>query len=838
MAAQDCIDAIKAAAGDKLTDDEIAEIAEVIERRRQRAAAGNPMEDPQSQAIAIARELGDDERLAALVEKRNRLKNIEAAERLDTKLDRFVAAGMTENEALRVAMVGDPGAAAGTGRSIDATIQEIEGHLLGGLKAELRPLVPIKMLRMRDFALDVWRELWRLNDGKGEPTGNHRAEEVARVFNRYQEATRLMQNDAGAFIGKLAGYIVRQSHDMFKIARAGYQGWRDFILPRLDERTFDDVEDRDAFLQRIYENFATGKHLDSVNPDWFAGFKGSDNLAKRVSQGRVLHFKSADAAFEYNERFGEGGLLEAAHTGIVRAARATALMRTFGTNPQLGYDRAVDSLIRKARKRGDLTEAGKVGTGLRKAEFKVLTGAAEIPGNPSAALWGSGIRAGLTMAKLGAAMPASFSDLAVRMSVLRKNGIGYLEGYGTILSDTLSRLPAGSERREAAELIGVGLQGFIGGIHSRVSAVDSLPGTMSRWLNTYFKLNLLTWWTDKNAAAQGFVLARHLAMRKDSSFAALNPRLARQLAKYDIGEKEWGLLRHTDMRMVDGTEILAPETAGSLSDDAIRGYLGKPDARPRELARAREDLEGRLRTYYVDQVRTSLTMPGARVRALVTLGQEPGTAVGEAMRFLAMFKSFPITFWMDHVAPALRVFDTDQHEGPQRRGEDRDFVGLAALIAGTTVLGGLSNAVIDVARGRNPRPWGDLDTLKAAFLKGGGLGIYGDFLFGEYNRYGGGPFETLGGPGATLASDVLRIFAAARDGEDFGAKLFRAGLNNAPFVNLFYTRMALDWLVLYHVQEALNPGYLERFERTVARDSGQGFVVPPSSAIARGGGFK
>ena len=55
-------------------------------------------------------------------------------------------------------------------------------------------------------------------------------------------------------------------------------------------------------------------------------------------------------------------------------------------------------------------------------------------------------------------------------------------------------------------------------------------------------------------------------------------------------------------------------------------------------------------------------------------------------------------------------------------------------------------------------------------------------------------------------------------------------------MNLFYTRIALDYLFLYQIQEALSPGFLRRFERTVEKQNNQKFLVRPSAAVPRGGG--
>jgi len=39
---------------------------------------------------------------------------------------------------------------------------------------------------------------------------------------------------------------------------------------------------------------------------------------------------------------------------------------------------------------------------------------------------------------------------------------------------------------------------------------------------------------------------------------------------------------------------------------------------------------------------------------------------------------------------------------------------------------------------------------------------------------------------------------------------------------------ALDYLVLYNLQEMANPGYLKRVEKRIERENGQTFLFPPS----------
>jgi hypothetical protein len=169
-------------------------------------------------------------------------------------------------------------------------------------------------------------------------------------------------------------------------------------------------------------------------------------------------------------------------------------------------------------------------------------------------------------------------------------------------------------------------------------------------------------------------------------------------------------------------------------------------------------------------------------------------------------------------------------------------LGLINTIVGTTALGYMVMQAKEVMKGREPRP-PSFETFVAAALQGGGLGIYGDFLFGQANRFGGGTLETLAGPGIGAAAEAIDLlqrtrFALATGDDDVRGDAIRFIKSNTPFANLFYTQQALDYMVWYQLQETINPGYLSRMEDRVRRDNNQEFFIPPSSIVAPGGGFR
>lgn len=804
MGFEACLTAIQKAAGEALSDDDLDAILTEIIRRRQQRAKLNPLEDDRAAYAKAAEEISEEERIAAQIEKRNLALNILARDKRQAFYER---AGGKETDGIRILNVGSEKTGPGFGASVDAQYQGLKAGVMGPMMAELRQSGLLSVLSKRDSTFDrrVAKEMWRLNEGGGEATGDSLALKAAEILAKYQEAARVMQNDAGAFIRRMPGYVVRQAHDMFRIRGAGFEKWKQDIIPLLDESTFTDAKDRDGFLLKVFNDLASGNHLKSTGADdWLGGFKGPGNLAKRVSQERVLHFKDADAWFDYNQSYGTKSIFESAVFGLDRAARNTALMRTWGTNPEAAFQADLDRAILAAKDRGDFKEVERLGGWRVRAEFDQLTGKASIPANPTLANISGGIRAVQTMAKLGGVVLSSIPDIALRAATLRHNGIGLLESYGSSLK-TLFEGRSSGERREIADLLGAGFDGILGNVLSRFSATDDVPGRLSKMTNIFFRANLLNWWTDSNMTGVSLMLSRNLARNAGSAFEALPDSLRGNLGRFGIGQEKWDAIRTSALRDTESGKYITP--------DGLSG-----------------ETEAALRTYFIETTREAMTFAGARERALTTFGTQRGTIVGEVVRFMMQFRTFPITFATRHLMREAT-----------REGFDK--TGMAHLIVAMTVLGYLSQSAKEIVKGRSPRDPTSPKTWLSAAQQGGGLGIYGDFLFGEYNRFGGSFAETLAGPTAGSAGDVARVLASLRGemfepGKDHGAaeKTVKAIMGNTPFANLFYTRMALDYLILHQITEMMNPGYLRRFEKRVQKENGQKFILKPSEAIPRGGG--
>jgi hypothetical protein len=821
MAAQDCIDIIKKAAGEDLSDNQLEEILTLLDRRSKRRMKDDPSLSKERAFAEAAEELAAEKKLAALIEKRNRAINVI---RKQTITDRMEKSGQKASTALEAMVYGVEGKFYGAGESTDAKIYALKQSMRGALIHDLDSAGLLEAARKgnREFEADVAREMSRLNGNtKIAPVQNQNAAKLAAILQKHTEAARLVQNDAGAYIRKMDGYVTRQSHDQVKIHKAGYKKWRDAIAPLLDERTFDDVDNPEAMLRSVYTNLASGNHLKAGGAsDFLGGFTGAGNLAKRASAERVLHFKGPDEWMKYNDAFGRSTLYESVLDAVDYGARNAALMRDWGTNPENMFTAIREKAILDAKKEGNIKETQALSAfGLQRA-FDELTATVDIPGNVTLARIGSSTRLLQAMSKLGGMVLSSIPDLGVRAAMLRHNGVSVGERFTSGIAD-LFRNHKGTERRKIAEYLGVGIDGMTGDVFRQMSSLDTTPGKLAKVADKFFKATGQTWWQDAHTRGVGMILARQMADNIGTKFGELDGLYRTTLTRYGIGEKEWAALSKADTKAADGEDFLTPDAARTLDDATVRGLIGKADAGPRALNAARRDLEAKLQTYLHDQIREAMTIAGARERSMLNLGTTAGTYGGEAIRLLMQFKTYPTTFLRRSINRELN-----------RDGVD--YAGVGQLIAATTVLGFASLAVKDIAKGREPRwPEDPADQAKlwmAAMKQGGGLGIYGDFILGETNRVGGTWGNTLLGPtfGGTLL-DIEKALNAARKGEDPSAQVVRGITANTPFANLFYARWAMDYTFLYALQDAVDPGSVRRLQRKIERENKQEFLLPPTS---------
>lgn len=910
-----CHGPIRAAIGDAFSDEEIDELVErlrasVERKKRQPDYAAKAREAIIAEASdEITREALMSALVARRAEVAAEVARVARRERIDA-----MPQGMDEADRLRAYNVGSEKQGAFTSASADAEGRALATSLWGevelGLKAAgglIDRLVNFWGFGDKAFERNVAREMHILSGGQGvASTGDADAAKAAKVLHDALERGRSMQNDAGAWIGKLEGYIGRQAHDRLKIAggfwreleflpktagdmgaarlaasRKAFRAWRDFIRPKLDPRTFeglsmaeftddlgwigldtdeevsafvrgnkalkarksaaqrlaeagvidraDDLEE--MFLYRVWSDIATGRSEILGGASDVGEFRPPPGKARAVSKSRVLHFLGPDAWMDYHERFGTGSLLGAIMGDLERAGKNTALMRRWGPNPDAAFDNEVARLVEEARARGDAGAIDRLGNPMRRAEFGELTGENNRPASLRFSIIGRAIRLDQTLSKLGGmVLSAIGSDQALAAATMKRAGATWLDGYSGAFGGIL-RLP-GKEARHAADLVDVGARSFASHLTGRFSAGDGLLGWGSWASRLFYKVNGFQFVAEGHRQGVAAMLAAHLGREAASPFTALNAGTRETLERFGIDAGAWDLIRRGATEAPDGRAYLTFENLARIPDEDLLAWAGLDEPSAGAARRVRGELETRLRTMVTNILDDSLTEPRARERVGLTRGSKPGTLLGEAIRTFTQFWSFNQAVIGRHLAPAARGY-----------AGQKPVALLAHLILATTLGGYASIQAKQIAKGREPRSLfkdGELDGEAAgklwiaALLQGGGLGIYGDFLFGEANRNGlGFSFGSLAGPGVSELEAAAQLVRSAVSGDvaDLPADMVRIGVRNAPFANLWYTRLALDYLVLWRLQEAMSPGYLNRYQSRVEDQENTSFLVEPTSAL-------
>lgn len=512
-----------------------------------------------------------------------------------------------------------------------------------------------------------------------------------------------------------------------------------------------------------------------------------------------------------------------------------------GTNPQNMFKYLTDSIADDVSKAGNPAALADYRTQVRRLNRNTMPqidGSLNIPGSVGLANTSSIIRGWLRMTQLGGAVISSLNDVPIAATEMRYQGQNFMGALLTAMKGRFSRYTS-AEQKEILSSIGVYSDTMTQEIIRRISGDDTLTGKMGRAQQLFFKYNLMNFWTESGRNSNAMMITNWLAQNAELPHARLNDDLRRVLDLHGIGEKEWELLRGMEMAGSEGRKFMTGSGIRGIPEEQIAAYVESKGlkATDRSIADARETLEGQLRGYVLDRLNIAMSEPGERTQALMKMGTVPGTVPGEAIRFAGQYKSFTASFMQNvmgrevfgrgYTPAGLGESKTTSLTNALLRNGKGAFLGAANLFVWATMFGYISLQTKLMLKGQTPRP-ADAKTFLASAAQGGGLGILGDFMFGEVNRMGAGPVTSLMGPAASNADSIITLLQQSTRGDAKLGDFYRTALDNTPFLNVFWLRTAMNGLILNRIQDALDPGSLERYQRRVEREQGNEFLVPPS----------
>lgn len=289
------------------------------------------------------------------------------------------------------------------------------------------------------------------------------------------------------------------------------------------------------------------------------------------------------------------------------------------------------------------------------------------------------------------------------------------------------------------------------------------------------------------------------------------------------------LFKDFDERRNDLTEFAKRATDRQQRRDLVKQRIADNVDVSLDAARmrAREQAATKLLAHTLEETDVAIIEPGVKERTITGANIQRGTWKGELVRSFFLFKSFPLAMIARHWERGMSL--------PTLGGKAK-YIG--TLVAATTVAGVVSLQISELLSGRDPRnmnPFekGGVRNWIAAMLKGGSMGIYGDFLFSESTQHGQSPVASVMGPAIGTAESAFNLtqgnLLQAAQGKDthFGAELVKFGKGMTPGASLWYAKGALDHVVYHQMQEYFSPGYLSNMRARAQRDFGQRYWWEP-----------
>ena len=647
-------------------------------------------------------------------------------------------------------------------------------------------------------------------------TGDASAREMAEAWAEASDYLRKRFNAAGGRIPKRKDWGLPQVHDTLAVRKATFQEWRDFIQPRLDSaKMIDEVTglpftpDRmELALHNVYETIRT----DGMNKLIPGSVGQGKSVANRNLDHRFLVFKNADNWMQYQEKFGNSNSFDTMFAHIKVMAKDIAMMEVLGPNPKATVTFLKQTIQKEAGMKADeaAENAARKSSARLDSLYLAVTGANNAPIDGKFASTFAGLRQVLQSAQLGAAAISAITD--VNFNRLARSFTG-LPQANTLTQYLKLISPLGAEEKgKLAIRLGLIADGWSSLASGQMRYVGDISGPeiTRRVADFVMRASLLSPMTQAGRWAFGMEFLGALADNVGKTFDQLDEPFRKTMERYNLSSDHWEIIRKTDLYEHEGATFLRAEDIEARTD--ITPGLAR-------------DLGTRLMEMVETETNFAVPSTSLRGRTALTGDARPGTISGELVRSFAMYKNFGITLVNTHLMRGM------QQQGGKAKG--RYF---ADLIISTTLMGALAMQLKEMSKGRDPKPMTGPAFWGAALLQGGGLGIFGDFLFSDVNRFDRGLAETIAGPVVGFADDVRKLtignIIEAANGEDTNAasEMIQFAARYTPGASLWYTRLALERMVIDQAQMMTDPkakSKMRRLENRYKKEQGQKYWWRP-----------
>ncbi|ENX30024.1 MULTISPECIES: hypothetical protein [Acinetobacter] len=659
----------------------------------------------------------------------------------------------------------------------------------------------------------------RFNDSTGDPLAKKISDKMGEVF----EGMRERFNRAGGDIGKLDDWGLPQTHSLEKIVLAGKQAWVQKAEGLIDtskyvheDGTYYSQQEIRELLEYSFDTLSSnGANKTEIGRQ---SFGGNSKVTSRHSESRVLHFKDAKSWMEYQAEFGGMPFVDLVEAHINGLSKDIAMVENLGSSPKNAMRILMDAAEQKDWQKG--IDANDTGKSRKRAQtmFDEFSGQ-NTPQSEVLANLGLAYRSMNVASMLGGTTISSVTDQAMIAKTASIHGIAYRKTFGELISQLN---PANKEDRELAHSLGLATDEMLGSIarwsddgltsvHGKSQKLARVSSGIASQVMRVSGLNALT-----AASKVGFtkmLMHKYGTLTRSKAWADLDAMDRELMEKTGLNERAWEVMRLADPVMDrKGNQLMSARSIYEIPDSDLTRF-GDPQ-------KVRDEVATQFQEHLLDEQGMAVVEAGLRERTWMSAGQRKGTGMGELVKSMLQFKSFPAAFLMRH---GSRAMAQDGVKGKAAYG--------VSLFAMTTLLGALAVQLKELANGNDPSTMWDSDDPQKTMnfwtrsaVQGGGLSILGDILVAGTDTSGRSTSDFMVGP---LGSDVKAVLGLTvgnltqyYDDKDTNAanEAFRLLKNKIPAQNLWYTKAATNRLVFDEMQDMIAPGYREKLLRKAERE--------------------
>lgn len=542
--------------------------------------------------------------------------------------------------------------------------------------------------------------------------------------------------------------------------------------------------------------------------------KGQGNGAGGFSnQLRVFRFENPETYKRLMKKYGvgDGGLFNTMMGHIQGMGKEIAFVEVLGPR----YELAFDKLLAAARD-DDTVRANTIGKKLQRSitmnspsavqrTYDALSGRLGVAQSELIAGIGGGIRNLQTASRLGSAAIAALpGDSVTTMLASNYNAIPAANVLSRLVRDLTTNREGAEELAKQLNLTAATVLDTAIGTKRFDDEIIG-QGITGRAADAVMRLSGINGWTEGLKRAFSMEFMGMIARQADLKHGDLDPMFRGFLDRYGFTAEDWDKLRAAPQLEAEGSRYF---DVNAVED---------------------ERLADRLMSAVIDERHFAVVEPDSRIRGAMAGGLQRGTIMGEAVRSATQFKSFPMTFMMTHLMRAMTQGDMSNRAYRTTQLFLLTTLGGAALVQAQSVIAG-----------RDPNDMASPQFWIEAAMRGGGLGMMGDFVYSGTTRGGEGITQLVAGPGpgAVIGAtgDLLQTMAGNK--EVSGKTLAQHMKAWTPGSSLWYSKLATDRLIFDNIQSMIDPDYrssFARYERRMKKDFGQTFWWGPGDTLPERG---